>query len=119
MKLFEDTKAFCKVLEENGFKEESKGMFSNGEIIFVLYGLGPYKVSVRRKVSKKMANGTVRENIKISSLDEVFDLLPKAVSEYIIYIMDSFRSELISTAAVKKIGIGIINPIGLTNLSII
>jgi hypothetical protein len=118
MQSLEDIEAFTKMLGENGFTEQKKGSYSNGEVTFIVYGLGPYKVNVRRKMVRKTVTGEMKETMQPSSLEKVFDMLPKPVSEYIIYTMDSFRSEHIGWVVHEKIGIGIINTRGLGSLDI-
>jgi hypothetical protein len=85
----------------------------------IINGLGPYKVNVRRKMKRKTVTGEMKETMQPSSLEKVFDMLPKPVSEYIIYTMDSFRSEHIRWVVHETVGIGIMNPRGLNSLNIV
>lgn len=48
---------FVGKLLTNGFTEGKKGTFSNGDVEFMIYGLGPYKVQVSKRVKQKSIRG--------------------------------------------------------------
>lgn len=115
----EELDEFVAILLTNGFIEGKKGSFSNGEVMFVVYGLGPYKVNVRRKLERKSITGERVKKMAPSSLERVIDMIPDPVREFIFYTMDSFHSEHIGFVVKEKIGIGMINPRGLSSLDIV
>lgn len=115
----EEVDEFVTILLTNGFIEGKKGSFSNGEVSFIIYGLGPYKVNVRKLLERKSITGENVKKMAPSSLERVIDMIPDPVREYIFYTMDSFHSEHIGFIVKESIGIGMINPRGLTSMNIV